>query len=415
MPAREDMILAKIAVDAEFVTPDQMKKCLKLLKEARGDRTLGSILFALGHINEDELREMEAIRDEYLEQLESSGSAVAPITEDVVEHSAPNDELADLLVSDPKEEDEIPRIPGYKIKSVLGKGAMGTVYKAKQLTLQRPVAIKMLIPEISKNRKFISRFMMEARATAKLSHVNIVQGIDVGEVNGKHYFVMEYVDGVRVGDFLKRGGALDDKRALNIVIQVARALEHAQRFGIVHRDVKPDNIILSRDGVAKLCDLGLAQVRQEAGAKADWAGRVGTPIYMAPEICANRKDIDIRADIYSLGATFYHMVTGRVPFPAQTVEEVMRQHLEVDPTPPAELNPIISTKVNFVIMKMLEKDREERYASPAELLQDLVLISIGATPVQLARSEEVPPAPEAPRGPVGLRRRLVSLRRRRRR
>ncbi len=392
---KPDLILAKIAVDAEFVTPAQMKKCLKLFREAENARSLGSILYALGYVSEQQLKDMEAIRDEYLEQMESSGSAAVPITQKIVEQSAPKDELADLLVSDPKHEDEIPRIPGFKIRSVLGKGAMGTVYKAKQLTLQRPVAIKVLIPQLSKNKKFISRFMVEARATAKLSHVNIVQGIDVGEVDGHHYFVMEFVDGVRIGDLLKRGGAVDEKRGLNVVIQVARALEHANRLGIVHRDIKPDNIILGRDGVAKLCDLGLAKVMGEE-ARADFGGRVGTPIYMCPEVASGRKDIDIRADIYSLGATFYHMATGRVPFPGATVDEVMQAHIGVEPMPPAEVNPLVSAKVNFVIMKMLEKDPAERYQTPSELLQDLVLISIGASPVQLARSEENPPAPQAP-------------------
>lgn len=412
MPRREDVVLAKIAVDAELLTPEQMRECLRLLKEAGARAALEDILRDRGHITEAQIRDLTGIRDEYLAQWESSGSAVMHITEKVVENSAPQDELADLLVSDPPDEEEIPRIPGFKIKSVLGKGAMGTVYKAKQLTLQRNVAVKVLIPELSRDHKFISRFFVEARAVAKLNHLNIVQGIDVGEVNGHHFFVMEYVDGVGIGELLQRGGALDEMRALNIIIQVTRALEHIDKFGIIHRDVKPDNIMLSRDGVAKVLDLGLAKVVSEEN-RFDWMGRVGTPLYMAPEIAAGRKDIDIRADLYSLGATFYHMVTGRVPFPGTSRDEVLRMHMEEDPEPPGEVNPLISAKVNFVIMKLLEKDRETRYQKPAELLQDLVLVSIGASPVELARAEMLPPAPQPPPRMVNRRAKLAALRRRR--
>jgi serine/threonine-protein kinase len=273
-------------------------------------------------------------------------------------------------------------IQGYKILTKIGQGAMGSIYKALQISMDRIVAIKVLSPKYAQNEKFRERFLREARAVARLNHPNIIQGIDVGESNGIHYFAMEYIDGPTVGELLKRGGALDEKRALHIVIQIARALQHAFNHGIIHRDIKPDNIMLTREGVAKLCDLGLAKL---PAAEGDPSGTrpgasMGTPYYIAPEQARGEQNVDTRADIYSLGASFYHMVVGDVPFPGQSAADVISKHLTEPVTPPRARNPLVSPALDWTIVKMMQKTREDRYQTPSELLRDLEAVAAGGFP-----------------------------------
>jgi serine/threonine-protein kinase len=268
---------------------------------------------------------------------------------------------------------------------------MGSIYKALQVSMDRIVAIKCLAPKYAANDKFRERFLREARAVARLNHPNIIQGIDVGDSNGVHYFAMEYIDGPTVGELLKRGGALDEKRALNIVTQIAKALQHAFNHGIIHRDIKPDNIMLTREGVAKLCDLGLAKVaspqdNDSSGTKP--GASMGTPYYIAPEQARGEQTVDTRADIYSLGASFYHMTAGDVPFPGQSAADVISKHLTEPVTPPRVKNPLISGPVDWVIVKMMQKAREDRYQTPNELVKDLESISAGAMPDGYAQEVE---------------------------
>ena len=282
-------------------------------------------------------------------------------------------------------------IQGYKIISKIGQGAMGSIYKALQVSMDRIVAIKCLAPKYAANDKFRERFLREARAVARLNHPNIIQGIDVGDSNGVHYFAMEYIDGPTVGELLKRGGALDEKRALNIVTQIAKALQHAFNHGIIHRDIKPDNIMLTREGVAKLCDLGLAKVaspqdNDSSGTKP--GASMGTPYYIAPEQARGEQTVDTRADIYSLGASFYHMTAGDVPFPGQSAADVISKHLTEPVTPPRVKNPLISGPVDWVIVKMMQKAREDRYQTPNELVKDLESISAGGMPDGYAQEVE---------------------------
>jgi serine/threonine-protein kinase len=274
-------------------------------------------------------------------------------------------------------------IQGYKILTKIGQGAMGSIYKALQISMDRVVAIKCLASKYSQNDKFRERFLREARAVARLNHPNIIQGIDVGDSNGVHYFAMEYIDGPTVGELLKRGGALDEKRAINIVTQISRALQHAFNHGIIHRDIKPDNIMLTREGVAKLCDLGLAklQTKEDGDASGTRPGAsMGTPYYIAPEQARGEQNVDTRADIYSLGASFYHMVAGEVPFVGQSAADVISKHLTEPVTPPRVKNPLVSGAVDWVIVKMMQKAREDRYQTPTELVRDLEAIAAGGAP-----------------------------------
>ncbi len=274
-------------------------------------------------------------------------------------------------------------IPGYKILSKLGAGAMAIVYKAKQLSLDRIVAIKILPRRFSENPDYVQRFYKEGKAAAKLNHNNIVAAYDVGEAGGYHYFVMEYVEGKTLYEDLAKGKIFSEAESLNIVTQVARALAHAHARGLIHRDVKPKNIMINPAGIVKLADLGLARETDDVQLAKSEAGRAfGTPYYISPEQIKGEIDIDARCDIYSLGATFYHMVTGRVPFEAPTPSEVMRKHLKEPLIPPDHINTSLSAGTSEVIEVMLAKKKQDRYSSAEELLMDLEAVSKGEPPLR---------------------------------
>jgi serine/threonine-protein kinase len=276
------------------------------------------------------------------------------------------------------------QIPGYQVISKLGQGAMAVVYKAKQIALDRVTAIKVLPKRLSANVEFVERFHKEGKAAARLNHPNIVQAIDVGvEPGGYHYFVMEFVEGVTVFDELEKNGPYEEGEALRIAIQVGKALEHAHARGFIHRDVKPKNVMVTPERQAKLADMGLARQADDADAAKQEKGRAyGTPYYIAPEQIRGEEDIDFRADIYSLGATFYHMVTGRVPFDGATPTEVMRKHLKAPLIPPDHIMRHLSAGISEVIEVMMAKRRDDRYASTADLLADLEAIAAGNPPLQ---------------------------------
>jgi serine/threonine-protein kinase len=276
------------------------------------------------------------------------------------------------------------RIPGYQLLEKLGQGSMGTVYKARQLSMNRLVAVKVLKPRLASNPDFLERFTSEAHLAAKLSSNNIVQAIDVGSAGPIHYFVMEYVEGTTIRQELEKGKIYEEHEAVEIVLQMAQALEHAHRRGLIHRDVKPANIILTSDGIAKLADLGLARQTADRGGPKAEKGIVGTPFYIAPEQIRARDDIDVRADIYSLGATLYHMVTGQPPFPGQSVDLVLKAHLEEELRPPDHLNQALSSGMGEVVEFMMAKDRRQRYRTPGDLIIDLECL-LNGDPPKLAR------------------------------
>jgi serine/threonine-protein kinase len=202
---------------------------------------------------------------------------------------------------------------------------------------------------------------------------------------------MEFIDGPTIGELLRRGGALDEKRAIRIVMQVADALAYAHDNGIMHRDIKPDNIMLTGDGIAKLCDLGLARVRgaDEDEKSATRRGTaLGTPHYISPEQARGDEDVDVRSDIYSLGATFYHMVTGTPPYPGNSAVQVIARHLSEELESPRKRNPLVSETVERVIGRMMQKAAADRYGHPKDVMQDLKAILEGETPPSAAASEE---------------------------
>jgi serine/threonine-protein kinase len=269
---------------------------------------------------------------------------------------------------------------------------MAKVYKAKQNSLNRTVAIKLLLKKDSDNPEFVARFYKEGQAAAMLSHSNIVQAVDVGSTaEGLHYFVMEYVEGKTLYDLMipppaGDGHVFTEAEALDIAIQMADALAHAHGRGLIHRDVKPKNIILTPGGVAKLTDLGLARAQDDRAAGEAEAGKAyGTPYYISPEQIRGEVDIDFRADIYSLGATLYHIVTGRVPFEADTPSAVMHKHLKNPLTPPDHINTALSVGIGEIIEVAMAKNRDDRYASTEDLLEDLRAVRAGHPPTHARR------------------------------
>lgn len=263
-------------------------------------------------------------------------------------------------------------IPGYKILGEVGRGSMGTVFKARQLSMDRVVAIKVLHPKLAANKDFLARFQREAHLAAKFNSNHVIQAIDVGQSGTINYFVMEYVEGVTIKEQLEKGKIFEEAEAIDIVLQVARALQSAHRRNLIHRDIKPANIVLTKDGTAKLADLGMARATtDEAHIEKEKGLTMGTPHYMAPEQIRGKSDVDSRADIYSLGATLFHMVTGRPPFPFPTIDEVLRAHLKGDLTPPDHINTKLSAGIGEVVEFMMAKSRKKRYPSPDELIIDL--------------------------------------------
>src|SRR5688500_1948967 len=285
------------------------------------------------------------------------------------------------------------QIPGYQLIGKLGKGAMATVYKARQISLDRVVAVKVLPSKLSSNPEFVERFYKEGKAAARLSHNNIVQAIDVNVApDGYHYFVMEYVEGKTLYDIMQpppvgEGRNFSEAEALDIMIQICDALVHAHRRNLIHRDVKPKNILLIKEKVAKLTDLGLARATDDKGAAESEAGKAyGTPYYISPEQIRGDLDIDFRADIYSLGATMYHLVTGRPPFEGDTPSAVMHKHLKQPLVPADHVNTSLSAGIGEIIDVAMAKEREDRYQSTEDLLEDLQAVARGEPPLHAKRA-----------------------------
>jgi len=276
-------------------------------------------------------------------------------------------------------------IEGYEIIQKLGEGGMGAVYLARQVASGRSVALKILPRRLSKNRTFLHRFIREAQLVGKLEHPNVVRGIDVGESRGYYYLAMEYVEGRTARDLIYEREKLPEAEALGLALQVARALEAAHALGIVHRDVKPENVLVGADGAAKLSDLGLARETGEDSGLTGSGMAVGTAHYISPEQASGQRDLDIRCDIYSLGASLYHMLAGRTLYAGDTAAVVMAKHLTVEPLPIREVNPAVSENCALLLAKMLAREREERYATPTELIRDIELVLGGKVP-EAARS-----------------------------
>ena len=261
-------------------------------------------------------------------------------------------------------------IADFIIRRAIGQGGMGTVYLSHQITLDRPAALKILAESYANNAEFVALFIKEARAAAKLNHPHIVQAYAVGEDDGLLYFAMENIDGETMKDVLEREGVIPVDQALNVIQQIAEALNYAWiEQKLIHCDIKPDNIMLTSTGRAKLADLGLARVTGDMS-DADDDEVMGTPQYISPEALTGAP-MDTRSDIYSLGATFYQFVTGRLAFDGSTAAEIAKKHLTEPLIPPRAVNKDIPESVSRIIIKMMAKNPSMRYQDASELIDDL--------------------------------------------
>jgi len=354
------------------------------------DTEVGKLIIDMGLATRTEL---EFCREAQKQASDPNQRSLADL---LVEHAFITVNQAKRIRSLLNEKKQQQHIPGYHIISLVGKGAMAKVYKARQISLDRIVAVKVLPPKNSDSVEFIERFYKEGRAAAKLAHNNIVQAIDVGSSpDNKHYFVMEYIEGKTLYDIMASppagdGHSFTETEALDVVIQMADALDHAHKKSLIHRDVKPKNIILMPDGVAKLTDLGLARDVDDKQAAESEAGKAyGTPYYISPEQIRGDVDIDFRADIYSLGATMYHLVTGKPPFDGDSPSAVMHKHLKQPLIPPDHINTTLSAGIGEIIEMAMAKDRDERYQSMADMLQDLKLVRAGSAPIHARQTADL--------------------------
>lgn len=316
------------------------------MEGAPEDDALGKVLMAKGYLSQEDLQALDIARKRLVEASQKR---------------------------DPQ------RIGGYEIISKIGEGGLGVVYKARQLSMGRLVALKVLHPKWAKDEEFRKRFLLEARIVGRLSHQNLIQVYDVGRDRGTLYFSMEYVDGTTVEKILDTDGAMPLDKALEIATQMLRAITYIWKHGIIHRDIKPGNIMITKGGVAKLGDFGFVKSHFDSLLSED--GEVlGTPDYISPEQAMGKEDVDFRSDLYSLGASLYHMVTGKAPFGGSS-SSVMRKHIREEPTDVKKMKRDVPDAAAYIIRKMMAKDPDERYQSTQELFEDLEMVKIGQEPL----------------------------------
>ncbi len=295
---------------------------------------------------------------------------------------------------------ELVNHPRYRIVRELGRGGMGVVYQAVQTLMDRPVAVKVINPSLLAHPDALPRFQSEVKTAAKLDHPNIVRAHDAEQVGGLHLLVMEYVEGVNLADLVQRKGPLPLAHACHFIRQAALGLQHAFEQGMVHRDIKPQNLMVTPKGQVKILDFGLARLRggQARGGGLTEAGSfMGTPEYVSPEQATDARTADTRADLYSLGCTLYFLLTGRPPFVEDTPVKMVLAHIEKPPPSLGTVRPDVPPELAAVVERMLAKDPARRYQQPVEVAQALVpFIKQGTKPAVAAAADKPPRPPKEP-------------------
>jgi serine/threonine protein kinase len=262
-------------------------------------------------------------------------------------------------------------VGNYDLVEKIAEGGMGMVYKGRHRDSGEFVAVKILSPQMTKNEVLLKRFEKEYNTARQLDHPNIVRALDYGKINGSPYLVMEYVEGESLGQKIIRQGPMPEKEAIRLIAQVAQGLQRAHKEKLVHRDVKPDNVLVTVDGTAKLADLGLVKEAEDDLNLTRTGRGLGTPHFMAPEQFKNAKNADPRCDIYSLGATLYMMLTGQMPFQSQGPLDAYMKKIENKLTPARALVPTISERVDWAIRRSMSADPDQRPANCREFVEDL--------------------------------------------
>jgi len=390
MASKSENLFGRIALKNNLVNPKQLIECLaikdKLLRQGR-KMMLGQILIEKGYLTKEEVLyvlrmqkkavlECPVCKTRYnVEGFQPGIKVKCRMCRTVLEvPREPDTIVVDRTIYDSKTQVRDPMLgkvmDDYRIESKLGEGGMSSVYLARHIGLDKLVALKLLTVSAKTTEAMKKRFIREARIVARLAHPNIVQVFDVGEEKGYLFLAMEYVDGETMENVMTERKVIPPAEATDIAFRVTRALEAAHAETIVHRDIKPDNIMVGKKGFVKVTDFGLAK-SQERGKKITRVGLIlGTPYYISPDQVQGR-ELDIRSDIYSLGASFYFFVTGHRPFEEGTPAGIMLQHVEDVPVPPDYVNPKVPRQINDIIMKMLMKSPEERFQTPEELIEAL--------------------------------------------
>ena len=341
----EDFRYGQLAIEGRLISPDQFDTAMDKVKETK--RPLAEVLVADAVIDATTAERLtkalrRIVRDE---RAKSEGG---------------------MLVKK--------QIGGYKLIRRIGEGGMGEVYLAEQLTMHRTVALKILHGKWADDEEFRKRFLLEARAAGKLSHQNLIQVFDVNKYQGLYYFSMEYIDGVTVDDMIRHEGPLNVETIIDLIMQVCQALKYLQIHDIVHRDIKPANIMVTKDRQVKLGDFGFIQSVFDAELMQEGT-TIGTPDYISPEQARGERNLDVRSDIYSLGATLFHMLTGKTLF-SGSCSKVMRDHIETVPPKIEDLRKDLPKDLVRIVRKMMEKLPIDRYQSPDEIIKDLEMLKI---------------------------------------
>jgi serine/threonine-protein kinase len=376
----------------------------------RQDLEIARRLLGASVVTEAEIREALEMQGDLLRQ----GKVVA--LERVLIHKGriPPDSLEALNAKPPLEAQPF---PNYRLDRVLGEGGSSIVYGGTYVPNGTAVAVKVLNAAQGLRKDLRERFYEEARLLIALDHENIVTGYEVGYAKGHHFFSMDLIEGPTILEMIDRGGRIENSTAISITVQVARALDYLHRSGLLHRDVKPGNVMIDASGRARLIDLGLVRrmdtgpAKPAADAEED-ATTVGTVEYISPEQARGRGDLDVRTDVYSLGVTLYHMVVGDVPYHGESSYEVMAKHILSALETTKVKTRRIAPEIHYFITKMMSKEREHRYASAAEVIEELsgFLPPEGPAPIVLPVSKPpmegdagagpVTPGPRAPVSPT---------------
>jgi eukaryotic-like serine/threonine-protein kinase len=353
--------LGRLAIDRGLITATELREALEELgrRVASGEESeLGEVLVDLGALSSEELATL-------------SGGGGAPAQPPSVKK----------------------RLGNFELLKSLGTGGMGSVYLARQVSMDRLVALKILKPVLAEDRDFVKRFLREARLAGQLDHPNLVRGIDVGQLGKSYYLAMEYVEGPSLLEVLREKLILPEREALGYALDVARALSCAHKHAIIHRDIKPANVLIDKKGNAKLTDLGLAKQVSGETQLTQTGVTMGSPDYVSPEQAGGEREVDIRGDIYSLGITLFHLVTGQTPFTGPTAISIMTKHLTGRVPWAQDVKPEVSRNTCRVIARMTARSPEDRYQHPAELISDLESLLAGKDPAVALAAARVATAP----------------------
>ena len=412
--------LARLVVEEGLATPDMVRACVEESRQDGFKNGLGILLQRQGVLTDDKAKQIFQTRQVALAEARSRregalgelvrtlaprfspeerarlatvfevdealrpttvlrptppappGKAV-PLNERVSESQSITRQMLDSASTEPRKltPEECP-IYGYEILAELGKGSMGVVYKARHIFTDRLTALKILPLKLARDSHYLERFKREAIAAMRLQHDNVVRAYDFGGSEEYYYLALEFVEGETLEKRLVRDGRLPEPFALDVTRQIARALSEASRQGIVHRDIKPDNIMITKDGIAKLCDFGIVKLLdRDEGAVTVAGTTVGTPFYIAPEQARGEEELDTRTDLYALGITLFHLVTGRVPFTGKSQGAILVRHILEDVPDPRSVAPDVTAETAAIVKRLTRKKREDRYPTPDDLIQDI--------------------------------------------